>query len=33
LTATSVLTTAKNSVIAGEIRESAYSVLEELGIA
>jgi cellulose biosynthesis protein BcsQ len=33
LTDTSVLTTAKNSVIAGEIRESAYSVLEELGIA
>lgn len=33
LTVTSVLTTAKNSVIAGEIRESAYSVLEELGIA
>lgn len=33
LTITSVLTTAKNSVIAGEIRESAYSVLEELGIA
>jgi cellulose biosynthesis protein BcsQ len=32
LTVTSVLTTAKNSVIAGEIRESAYSVLEELGI-
>lgn len=32
-TVTSVLTTAKNSVIAGEIRESAYSVLEELGIA
>jgi cellulose biosynthesis protein BcsQ len=33
LTVTSVLTTAKNSAIAGEIRESAYSVLEELGIA
>jgi cellulose biosynthesis protein BcsQ len=33
LSVTSVLTTAKNSVIAGEIRESAYSVLEELGIA
>ena len=33
LTVTSVLTTTKNSVIAGEIRESAYSVLEELGIA
>ena len=33
LTVTSVLTTAKNSVIAGEIRDSAYSVLEELGIA
>lgn len=33
LTITSVLTTAKNSVIAGEIRESAYSVLEELEIA
>jgi len=33
LTAESVLTTAKNSVIAREIRESAYSVLEELGLA
>jgi chromosome partitioning protein len=33
LTAESVLTTAKNSQIAREIRESAYSVLEELGLA
>lgn len=32
LTAESVLTTAKNSVIAREIRESAYSALEELGL-
>lgn len=32
LTTESVLTTAKNSVIAREIRESAYSVLEELGL-
>jgi chromosome partitioning protein len=32
LTAESVLTTAKNSQIAREIRESAYSVLEELGL-
>ena len=33
LTVESVLTTAKNSVVAREIRESAYSVLEELGLA
>jgi len=33
LTAESVLTTAMNSQIAREIRESAYSVLEELGLA
>jgi chromosome partitioning protein len=33
LTVESVLTTAKNSVIAREIRESAYSVLEEIGLA
>ncbi len=33
LTAESVLTTAKGSQIAREIRESAYSVLEELGLA
>lgn len=33
LSAESVLTTAKNSQIAREIRESAYSVLEELGLA
>lgn len=33
LTEESVLTTAKNSQIAREIRESAYSVLEELGLA
>jgi chromosome partitioning protein len=32
LTELSVLSTAKNSVIAREIRESAYSILEELGI-
>jgi cellulose biosynthesis protein BcsQ len=33
LTAESVLTTAKNSQISREIRESAYSVLEEIGLA
>lgn len=32
LTELSVLSTSKNSVIAGEIREAAYSILEELGI-
>jgi cellulose biosynthesis protein BcsQ len=32
LTELSVLSTSKNSLIAGEIREAAYSVLEELGI-
>jgi cellulose biosynthesis protein BcsQ len=31
-TTTSVLTYAKNSIVAGQLRECAYSVLEELGI-